>query len=448
MINKGLLTLSLLGYSIFSLAQVGIGTNTPASTLDVRKTVTSATDTTNPTTSADGIRYPNMTKTDLANKSVTAYTASQNGTIVYVTTIGTVITGTSLAQVVNITVPGYYYFDGALWQKITPNVTASNGLSKDVTTGDIQLGGILTKATTVTQNTNTLAFTGTATNAFSVDGTTLSVDAANHKVGIGTITPASTLDIVGQPTNTIILDAVIPPRITGDQLKAKTYTTEQNGAIVYVTVGATGSNISGQTINVLVPGIYSFDGSTLKWIYLGSYPIMTSYLSSTQQGLDISSVSDQVITFAVGDKVADDATTFDDTLDTFTVKSDGIYQISGFIGFNANRTDFTNSTQFVAVNLKIQKTTVADPNTWSDITGIRSVFSGISAGTGTAIQTPTTIVTLKSGEKLRFVIQRPSLTIGSYSNQSFATYTDEPQRHINKPNGQSYTKSITITKVR
>lgn len=270
----------------------------------------------------------------------------------------------------------------------------------------------------------------------------------NAQVGVGTNDPKATLDIVGEPTNVSKLDAVIPPRITGDNLYAKTYTTAQNGAIVYVTAGATGTKISGQTVNVLIPGIYSFDGSTLKWIYLGSNPIMTSYLSATQQGLDISSNNDQVITFVVGDKIVDDATTFDDALDTFTIKSDGVYQVSGFVGFNANRTDFTLTTQFVAVNLKIQKATVADPNVWIDVTGIRSVFAGIVAGTGTAIQTPTTIVTLKSGEKLRFVIQRPSLTIGGYLNQSFATYTDEPQRHINKPGGQTYTKSFTILKVK
>lgn len=55
--------------------------------------------------------------------------------------------------------------------------------------------GTLTGARTVTQGANTLAFTSTATNGFSVDGTTFSVDAANDRVGIGTTTPAALLDI-------------------------------------------------------------------------------------------------------------------------------------------------------------------------------------------------------------------------------------------------------------
>lgn len=74
-------------------------------------------------------------------------------------------------------------------------VTASNGLSKSV--NDIQLGGPLTKSTSIVQGPNTLSFTSTVTNAFSVDGSTLSVDAANDRVGVGTITPSSTLEAKG-----------------------------------------------------------------------------------------------------------------------------------------------------------------------------------------------------------------------------------------------------------
>ncbi|MFP3507945.1 hypothetical protein, partial [Burkholderia sp. SIMBA_062] len=48
----------------------------------------------------------------------------------------------------------------------------------------------------VTQGTNTLSFNGTATNAFSVDGTTFSVDASNNRVGIGSAAPTSKLTIV------------------------------------------------------------------------------------------------------------------------------------------------------------------------------------------------------------------------------------------------------------
>ena len=58
--------------------------------------------------------------------------------------------------------------------------------------------GSLVTNTVVTQGANTMSFTSTATNGFSVDGTTFSVDAANDRVGIGTSTPFFPLHISHQ----------------------------------------------------------------------------------------------------------------------------------------------------------------------------------------------------------------------------------------------------------
>jgi len=57
--------------------------------------------------------------------------------------------------------------------------------------------GSLSGNRTVTQGANTLAFTATAVNAFSVDGTTFSVDASNNRVGVGTAAPTAKLHIIG-----------------------------------------------------------------------------------------------------------------------------------------------------------------------------------------------------------------------------------------------------------
>jgi len=80
------------------------------------------------------------------------------------------------------------------------------------------------------------------------------------QVGINTITPQATLDVIGKPATPTVLDGIIPPRLTGVQLKAKTYTTAQTGSLVYVTVPD--SSPSGQTINVTTEGIYFFNGTT------------------------------------------------------------------------------------------------------------------------------------------------------------------------------------------
>lgn len=81
------------------------------------------------------------------------------------------------------------------------------------------------------------------------------------QVGIGTSDPKTTLDVVGSPLDTNKLDGVIAPRLTGVQLKAKNYTAAQTGAIVYVTVAESGP--TGQTVDVITPGYYFFNGT--KW---------------------------------------------------------------------------------------------------------------------------------------------------------------------------------------
>lgn len=82
------------------------------------------------------------------------------------------------------------------------------------------------------------------------------------QVGIGTPTPQATLDVTGMPTNTTKLDGIIAPRLTGVQLRGKTYTTAQTGALVYVTAADTAP--ANQTIDVTATGYYYFNGT--KWV--------------------------------------------------------------------------------------------------------------------------------------------------------------------------------------
>ena len=91
-------------------------------------------------------------------------------------------------------------------------------------------------------------------------------------VGINTTSPKVTLDVVGSPTDTNKFDGIIPPRITGDQLAAKIYTSEQTGAMVYVTASAT--NLTGQVIYVSEADYYLFDGSVWKPIHDPLYDVV------------------------------------------------------------------------------------------------------------------------------------------------------------------------------
>lgn len=86
------------------------------------------------------------------------------------------------------------------------------------------------------------------------------------QVGINIANPAATLDIVGKPTLTSSMDGIIAPRIEGAQLRAKTYTSAQTGALVYVTLADTLP--AGQTVDVTAIGYYYFNG--IKWVSTGA----------------------------------------------------------------------------------------------------------------------------------------------------------------------------------
>ncbi len=89
---------------------------------------------------------------------------------------------------------------------------------------------------------------------------------AFSQTGINTHNPQATLDVVGEPTTANIPDGFIPPRITGDQLEAKTaYTPAQTGAVIYVTSPISSLPSSNpQTVNVTASGYYYFNGTV--WV--------------------------------------------------------------------------------------------------------------------------------------------------------------------------------------
>ncbi|MFP3594405.1 hypothetical protein [Chryseobacterium sp. SIMBA_038] len=157
------------GYS-----QVGINTMTPTSTLDV--TAKNATGT---TTNVDGLLIPRVDR-----ERAQSMASIPTSTMIYVNSFAT---GTQTGTAANIDAVGYYYYNGTIWDKLN----TSSGSNTNIYNSDGSLNG----NRVVTQAANTLAFTGTAVNAFSVDGSTFSVDAANKRIGIGTTSPANKLHL-------------------------------------------------------------------------------------------------------------------------------------------------------------------------------------------------------------------------------------------------------------
>lgn len=100
-----LLTLAAFSFYIGINAQVGINTTLGQATLDVVGSPSV-------TTKMDGIIAPRLTETELNKKT---YGTAQTGALVYITLADLAPAG----QTVNITTPGYYYYDGTQWQKQT-----------------------------------------------------------------------------------------------------------------------------------------------------------------------------------------------------------------------------------------------------------------------------------------------------------------------------------------
>jgi hypothetical protein len=138
---KKIFILSLVLFGLHSYAQVGIGTTTPAATLDIV-----AANPTGLTTGVDGILVPRVTRERA--KAMTAVPAS---TIIYV---NEVVTGTATGTAVNITAVGFYYYDSVAgaWKNLSGaaadadwykfgTTAAPTAITDDMFhTGDVSLG--------------------------------------------------------------------------------------------------------------------------------------------------------------------------------------------------------------------------------------------------------------------------------------------------------------------
>ncbi|RQO42476.1 hypothetical protein DBR39_00955 [Chryseobacterium sp. KBW03] len=169
--------IALSSIAVIAHAQVGINTPNPQATLDV-------TGSTN-TSMKDGILPPRISKQQLADKDPGTYGIAQTGAFVYITDITDPIgvpPPPSVAEVGSIHNIGYYYFTGFQWVPFSMNL--------------YNIDGSLSGNRVVTQDAHSLAFTTTATNGFSVGGSTFSVDGANDRIGIGTAAPQTKFHVV------------------------------------------------------------------------------------------------------------------------------------------------------------------------------------------------------------------------------------------------------------
>lgn len=140
--KKTIIYLFLLIFGYGDAQYVGINTSVPKATLDVVGTPTDPSKT-------DGIIAPRLSLVQLNTKT---YTAAQTGSLVYVNDVS----GSTNAATTLITVIGYYFFDGTIWQNIILKsvvFTASLGTGAGGTTNaTIAAGGFNTVPVNLTKN--------------------------------------------------------------------------------------------------------------------------------------------------------------------------------------------------------------------------------------------------------------------------------------------------------
>ncbi|PQA90878.1 hypothetical protein B0A69_19280 [Chryseobacterium shigense] len=111
--------ISTILISGLSFAQVGFNTTLPKTTMDVSaKRDTSGVITDN--TQTYGLQAPRLTRTELTANTAT-YSSDQRGALIYITDV---TGGDAAGQRINVTAMGYYYFDGAVWQRLTQAINA------------------------------------------------------------------------------------------------------------------------------------------------------------------------------------------------------------------------------------------------------------------------------------------------------------------------------------
>jgi hypothetical protein len=111
---------------------------------------------------------------------------------------------------------------------------------------------------------------------FTVVMATVGSNFALSQIGINTANPITSLDVVAKNSDGSTAEGILPPRLTGDQLRAGDfrYSSAHAGTIVYVTSPVT--SITSKTNRVDSQGLYYFDGTIWQKLMLGDEKTLNS----------------------------------------------------------------------------------------------------------------------------------------------------------------------------
>lgn len=237
------------------------------------------------------------------------------------------------------------------------------------------------------------------------------------QVGIQTsqVAPSAILEI---NTNDLAVGnkkGFLPPRValTGNR-DTTTIPSPATGLFVYNTADA------GAFPNNVIANKYYYWNGTI-WTDLSVTSSLAGYLADrilslnststqtfTYAGINATSAANGGIpvSFADGDIVTNTGAIATKAGDAFIISITGLYEVTGFVNYNPNRTSIGNPQRGCFLNLKLQRST-DNGTTWTDIIGNRTAW-GVRATNNlkTAILSSTPVY-LTAGQRLRMVVQNP-----------------------------------------
>lgn len=226
----------LIFTATFGYSQVGVNNSDPKTTMDVsakRDVLGAISD----NTQKYGLQAPRLTRAEMTSLTA-SYGADQKGAMIYITDVSG---GDNAGTRANMDAIGYYYFDGAAWQKF------SGGGSAGDSTNDAW----------VNDTTNTMVKLGTKSDGSARDTGTDFVSKDNGAVGIGTASPhaSAILDL------TSTTRGVLPPRMTNSQKNA--IASPATGLVVFCTDCNNCNNAGGELV------VYTGSGTGQGWKCVG-----------------------------------------------------------------------------------------------------------------------------------------------------------------------------------